>query len=173
MARRNHVLERYTPAEAELVTGVNVALQRDWRRRGLLPETGGGHARYTASELAEMLLMQDFAREGLGPKLMKDLLGSASSPLASWVEALGWTRGVIEIDGAIPRPEMPERYVVSIGGRTLSVGDLNEAFDNVDAGADRRYAFVCDLRRVAEDVVGKIPRPVWRREAGTSAKAVA
>lgn len=173
MARRNHVLERFTPAEAEMVTGVNVALQRDWRRRKLLPETGGAHARYTASELAEMLLMQDFASEGLGPKVMKDLLGSAAKPLQIWVEALGWTKGVVELNDAIPRNQLPERYVLNVAGRTMSVGDLNEAFDRLAADTDRRYAFVCDLRRVAEVVVDKIPRPVWRREPPAAAKAVA
>lgn len=168
--RRNHVLERYTPAEAELVTGVNAALQRDWRRRGLLPETGSGHARYTAAELAEMVLMQDFAVEGLGPKALRDMLGLAAKPLAKWVESLAWTNDVIDVEAGIPEHQLPARYVVLTDGKVISTGDLNEAFSHQVSG---RFGFVCNLRAVAEHVVAKVPRPVWRREAPQSTKAEA
>ena len=170
--RRNHVLERYTPAEAEVVTGVNVVLQRDWRRRGLLPETGGGHARYTASELAEMVLMQDFAREGLGPKTLKDMLGTARDPLGLWVESVAWVEGVTDVENAIPQSQLPARYVVLAGGHAISTADLNETFEALPDGADRRFAFVCNLRSVAEYVVTKVPRPVWRRVQPETGKAV-
>jgi hypothetical protein len=171
MGRRNHVLERYTPAEAEMVTGVNVALQRDWRRRGLLPETGGGHARYTAAELAEMILMQDFATGGLGPKALKDMLGTAARPLATWVESLAWVNGAIAIERAVPSDQLPAQYVVMAGGAAISAADLNQAFDALptDAGG---FGFVCNLRRVAERVLAKVPRPVWRREPPQAVKAV-
>ena len=171
--RRDHVLERYTPAEAEMVTGVNVALQRDWRRRGLLRETGGAHARYTAAELAEMVLMQDFAVEGLGPKTLKDMLGMAAEPLSRWVESLAWVNGVVDVEAAIPQDQLPPRYVVLAGGMAISTANLNEAFAALPQDAGGRFAFVCNLRRVAEHVVGKVPRPVWRREPPQAAKAVA
>lgn len=162
MARKNYVLESYTPAEAEMVTGVNVALQRDWRRRGLLPETGGGHARYRAAELAQMMIMQEGANQGLGPKLLKDMLGTAATPLANWVESLAWAKDAISIDGAIPVDQFPARYVVCVAGHAISTADLNQTFEALPADADRHFAFVCNLRRVAEHVVGKVPRPVWR-----------
>lgn len=161
--RRNYVLERYTPAEAEMVTGVNVALQRDWRRRGLLAETGGGHARYTAAELAEMILMQDFAVEGLGPKVLKDMLGTAAEPLSRWVESLAQVKGVIAIDEAIPLNQMPAQYIVLAGGTAISTADLNKSFESLSPKTGGRFGFVCNLRRVAEHVVAKVPRPVWRR----------
>lgn len=162
MARKNYVLERYTPAEAEMVTGVNVALQRDWRRRGLLPEIGGGHARYSAAELAEMMLMQEFAKQGLGPKLLKDMLGAAARPLSTWVESLAWVKGAFSIDNAIPTDQLPARYVVCVAGDIISTADLNKTFEALPDDADRHFAFVCNLRRVAERVVSKVPRPVWR-----------
>ncbi len=172
--RRNHVLERYTPAEAEMVTGVNVALQRDWRRRGLLPETKGAHARYTASELAEMILMQDFSEAGLGPKVLKNMLGTAAEPLAVWVESIAWVNGQVDVEDAIPQTQLPARYVVLAGGDAIQASALDEAFASMPAaGAGGRFGFVCNLRRVAQDVVAKVPRPVWRREPPQAAKAVA
>ncbi|MBX9791257.1 MAG: helix-turn-helix domain-containing protein [Sphingomonas sp.] len=163
MASRNYVLERYTPAEAEMVTGVNVALQRDWRRRGLLPETGGGHARYNAAELAEMMIMQRGATQGLGPKLLKDMLQTAAMPLASWVESLVRVKDLFSVDCVIPVDQFPASYVVCVAGRAISTADLNETFEALPHDADRHFAFVCNLRRVAEQVVAKVPRPVWRQ----------
>lgn len=171
--RCNHVLERYTPAEAEMVTGVKVALQRDWRRRGLLPETGGGHARYTAAALAEMVLMQDFARDGLGPKVLKDMLGTARDPLGLWVESIAWVEGVTDVENAIAQLQLPARYVVLAGGNAISTANLNDTLEALSDGADRRFAFVCNLRSVAEYVVAKLPRPVWCRQPGKLAKPVA
>lgn len=172
MARLNYVLERYTPAEAEHVTGVNVALQRDWRRRGLLPETGGGHARYSAADLAEMMIMQEGATQGLGPKLLKDLLGTAAIPLACWVESLAWVEDAgISLDNATPVDQFPDCYVVSVAGHAISTADLNRTFETLPADVDRHFAFVCNLRRVAEHVVAKVPRPVWRRTREVEAAA--
>jgi len=163
MARLNYVSERYTPAEAEIVTGVNVALQRDWRRRGLLPETGKGHARYSAAELAQMMIMQEGATQGLGPKLLKDMHGTAAMPLATWVQSLAWVKDAVLIKVAIPVYQLPASYVVCVAGHAVFTADLNQTFEALPADTDRHFAFVCNLRRVAENVVANVPRPVWRR----------
>lgn len=161
--RHNHVLERYTPAEAETVTGVNVALQRDWRRRGLLPPTEGSHARYTASQLAEMVLMQDFAERKLGPKALKSMLGEAVDHLKIWVEAMPGNDRFVDIERAVPIDQLPARYVVFTGDKAISTASLDNTF-----GMDRRLAIVCNLRSVAEYVVAKVPRPVWKRKTPRS-----
>lgn len=59
-------LARFTPAEAERITGVNTALQRDWRRRGFMP-SNEGHARFDVFALAKMLFLQSMAVRGIGP----------------------------------------------------------------------------------------------------------
>lgn len=161
--RRNHVLERYTPAEAEMVTGVNVALQRDWRRRELLPAVDG-HARYTGAELAEMVLMKDFADRKLGPKALRNLLGVASGPLSDWVEAQPGRSDVLDIEGAVLADQLPARYLVFAGDRAISTASLDDTLQSIPPGPDRRIVIVCNLRSVAEDVVAKVPRPVWRRK---------
>ena len=60
-------LATYTPSEAAKISGVNVALQRDWRRREILPRRDG-HARYTPFELAELMALSALAVQGVGPQ---------------------------------------------------------------------------------------------------------
>lgn len=62
----DYTLTRFTPAEAERITGVNVTLQRDWRRRGFLP-SNEGHARFDVFSLAKMRFLSAMAERGIGP----------------------------------------------------------------------------------------------------------
>jgi hypothetical protein len=47
----------FTPAEAERITGVSVTLQRDWRRREIMPKREG-HARFDLRDLADMFALK-------------------------------------------------------------------------------------------------------------------
>lgn len=64
-------LARFTPAEAERITGVNVTLQRDWRRRGFLP-SNEGHARFDVFGLAKLRFLSVMADRGIGPASTED-----------------------------------------------------------------------------------------------------
>jgi hypothetical protein len=58
-------LTKFTPSEAERITGVAVDLQRVWRKRGFLPKVEG-HARFDLISLAEMKALKalfDFGRD--------------------------------------------------------------------------------------------------------------
>lgn len=48
----------FSPAQAERLTGVSQASQRDWRRRGILPTNGGTSAAYTLEDLCGLLLLR-------------------------------------------------------------------------------------------------------------------
>lgn len=148
--------EQYTPSEAEHVTGVSPALQRDWRRRSLLPDSEKYQARYSASALAEMLLMKDFADHGFGPKLLRDLLGMSALPLGDWVSILS-AGHTVEIDAS----QLPSRYVLFSDDEAFRTNDLNNAFD-VLASRNHRLGLVCDLKQIAAQVVSKLPRPSVR-----------
>lgn len=60
-------LTAFTPAQAERISGIALATQRDYRRRGYLPQNEG-HARFNAFDLAEMLVLNELAAKGIGPK---------------------------------------------------------------------------------------------------------
>lgn len=80
-------LAHFTPAEAERITGVSTALQRDWRRRNLLPSMSG-HARFDVFELARMAVLKHLADRGIGPSLAGDEADWCAAAVAH--AALGW-----------------------------------------------------------------------------------
>jgi hypothetical protein len=57
-------LSVFTPSEAEQITGVALALQRDWRRRAILPKRDG-HARFDLHDLADMLTLKMCSDAGM------------------------------------------------------------------------------------------------------------
>ena len=79
----DHEPRLFTPADAERITGVSVTLQRDWRRRGILPGQDG-HARFDAFALAEMLFLRVMADRGIGP-----LTKIAGLPLKDFADGIG------------------------------------------------------------------------------------
>lgn len=57
-------LRTFTPAEAAKISGVNVALQRDWRRRDILPKVEG-HARFNPFDIGEMMALNSLGAQGV------------------------------------------------------------------------------------------------------------
>ena len=95
-------LTRFTPAEAERITGVNVTLQRDWRRRGFLP-SNEGHARFDVFSLAKMRFLSAMAERGIGPASTEKYVDITMNAIAR--EALSGDRAVVgDRDGA---PHLP------------------------------------------------------------------
>jgi hypothetical protein len=66
-------LTSFTPAEAARITGVSTDSQRDWRRRGFLPQVEG-HARFDAFSLVELWAMKMLSDRGIGPALTAKVL---------------------------------------------------------------------------------------------------
>ena len=64
---------QFTPREAERITGVSTSLQRDWRRRKVLPP-GKGHARFNVLELSWLLGTKLLSNKGVGPEHSKDVM---------------------------------------------------------------------------------------------------
>ncbi|QTI79020.1 hypothetical protein IAI58_15505 [Roseomonas marmotae] len=80
-------LTSFTPGEAERITGVSTAQQRDWRRRGFLP-SNEGHARFDLFSMAEMWVLKLMADRGIGPQAVKEVAGTCATGIA-W-HALAW-----------------------------------------------------------------------------------
>lgn len=60
-------LKTFTPSEAARISGVNVGLQRDWRRRGILPALETPQAMFSPFEVARMMALGALASQGLSP----------------------------------------------------------------------------------------------------------
>lgn len=61
----------FTPVEAEALTGVSNALQRDWRRRGYLPGKEGSRVAYSLEALSRLFLLKLFERYSTPAKSME------------------------------------------------------------------------------------------------------
>jgi hypothetical protein len=72
----------FTPGEAERITGISVALQRDWRRRGLLRPNEDGHARFHFVDLGELLFLKVVAERGIGPQQARAIASLAGGAIA-------------------------------------------------------------------------------------------
>lgn len=64
----------FSSAEAERLSGVANTVQRDWRRRGLLPErTDRKRIRFSLLEVCELKVMGFLSASGISPGLVKAL----------------------------------------------------------------------------------------------------
>lgn len=116
-------LSVFTPSEAEQITGVSVDLQRDWRRRRIMPKRDG-HARFDAHELADMLTLKMCSDAGLSLDDAKEWVPFL--PAAIIMHALS-TPGAIEGDDAEYVSLHGSTYAANIAKRRSSViagGDL-------------------------------------------------
>src|SRR5438876_294573 len=76
-------LTLFAPAEASYITGASPDLQRDWRRRGYLPESADGHhARFDLHGLSHLLFLRTMGDRGIGPQHSQPLAEIASGAIA-------------------------------------------------------------------------------------------
>ncbi|WAC24645.1 MerR family transcriptional regulator [Blastomonas sp. SL216] len=118
-------LTTFTPAEAEAITGVSTASQRDWRRRGFLA-SGDGHARFDAFDLARMLVIRLLSDRGIGPTQTAQAPSLAFGDIASicavgalsnafsWVDAWEGDLDEIPTSMTIPEDAEAESFVLEI-----------------------------------------------------------
>lgn len=79
--RMHHIDREFSPSEAAAITGVSVDLQRDWRRRGLLPENKDGKwTRFGLKHIIEMLVMKAFSEAGFAVSSVTDCAQMAILP---------------------------------------------------------------------------------------------
>lgn len=160
----------FMAGEAEAVTGVSTALQRDWRRRGLLPETEPGTwARFNLTDIIEMLVMKIGADAGLYVADAKLFASTAILPAL---------REIYDIDGAIEfvgdpidrddRDKILSSAITGGEGRFLLVTKDGKTNDQRVSRCDRlshigdflednaaAHCFVIDCRRVAKTIADR------------------
>lgn len=60
-------VKTFTPAQAAKISGVNATLQRDWRRRKILPPLESAKASFSPFEVAKLMALNSVAVQGLSP----------------------------------------------------------------------------------------------------------
>lgn len=98
----------FTPSEAAEVTGVSPALQRDWRRRGILPENEGGKwTRWSLQEIIKLAVMKRLSDSGVDVSKTLDAAHMAILPTLSRIKL---AEGAVAFEG----DDLPERLKASM-----------------------------------------------------------
>lgn len=87
---------KFTAGDVERITGINLALQRDWRRRGYLPKSDAPKATFHPLEVANVLALAEFNALKIGP-------GDSATLAKSVGTAILWH--AIQQEGAVLDPE--------------------------------------------------------------------
>lgn len=107
----------FSPAEAAEITAVSVSLQRDWRRRGILPENKSGKwTKFTLTDVIQMAVMKSFSDAGFSVQYVAEFASMAVLPTLAAIDDLP---GVVVFEGEEISDDMKERTIGSsiVGAR--------------------------------------------------------
>ena len=169
----------FTAGEAERITGVSTATQRDWRRRGFFHSEGDGWTKYQLEDLGQLLVMRVLQDRGIGPSVSCHIARAAGLRLAFF--ALNWTDSIEDNTGGAfekivrkgKRPrgghfvgwvgtsDDPPKYLVAwADGTSDLVSDIGSAFQG--SMFDAKYhgaAIVLDLDALGAVIGRRAGRP--------------
>jgi MerR HTH family regulatory protein len=179
-----NVESTFTAGEAERITGVSTATQRDWRRRGYLPSGKNGWTQYETMELGSLASMGALQDRGIGPKVSRPIARSAALRIMSYALS---RPGAIEdqTDGEYTRFERKrgsqsvvnwtggghaQRYlVVWADGQMVFTSDIARAFGEAPENSKYQGAIiVLDLEALGALLVQRAGRPLVTVESGGS-----
>jgi hypothetical protein len=80
-------MTRFSPSQAAKISGVNVSLQRDWRRRNILPPLASAQAEYSPFEVARLMALGSISSQSLSPLEFKGVSGKIAAAIVA--RALG------------------------------------------------------------------------------------
>ncbi len=135
----------FTPAEAERITGVSVVLQRDWRRRKIIPARQDGEARFLLPALLEMLTLKMLSEAGLGIEEAREWCPFVPAAIASHALVVdGAIEGDVDLHPlGLRYPEILAKEISAQISRAIPGGDLV-------IWSDRKSEVVRDWRSAIE-----------------------
>lgn len=169
----------FAPKEAAEITGVSVALQRDWRRRKVLPEKKeAGWAKFKLADIIEMLVMKSFSEAGFSVLAVREVSSMAVLPT---LRAILKFPDAVEFEGDEISEEEQEmmivRHVQGGEGRYLLMAmDARSNEPQVARLSDLKYieeyladrgavhCTIVDCERMAKTIVDRAGTPVMRIE---------
>ena len=182
-----HRVDReFSPAEAAEITGVAVALQRDWRRRGILPENKSGKwTKFTLTDVIEMSVMKSFSDAGFSVQYVAEFASMAVLPTLAALDDLP---GVAVFEGEDVTDEMKDRIIgssiVGARGRFLVMmtdgktgkPDISRwgALDGIEARlaeCSTSHCTIMDCHLLAELIAQRAGPPLIRFEVSKSEEA--
>lgn len=178
---QRYTLSQYSAAEAEQVSGIGVAMQRDWRRRGFLP-VHPGQARFHLFSLAELCAFALLTGRGIGPMQAQSVVEDTAWGIAyfalDWPDAyhgpavrpepsLNWDEVAnihrVKVLGAHSKLPGALRYLIWWANDTHAYTDsLDAAFDATTSADPRVQAgiVVLHLQAAGSNLAGRAVRPL-------------
>lgn len=125
--RMHHIDREFSPAEAAAITGVSVDQQRDWRRRGILPENKEGKwTRFDLKHIIEMSVMKAFSEAGFSVSYVAQFASMAILPSLAIVNLYP---DAVAFEGAEISDDIKDR--VLLGSVRRSGGGIDQLADQI------------------------------------------
>lgn len=175
--RFRHIEREFSPKEVAEITSVSARLQRDWRRRKLLPEREGeGWSVFSLKDVIQIMAMKVLSESGIALGVAQEIASLSVLP------TLGEFRYYLEnysFEGAEVSDDLRDRVmessVVGASGRYLLVPLPPQAdlVYNVRRGddltalaqglpSDRFHYLILDHQMLAEKVMAAVKGPLYR-----------
>jgi len=144
------ITHEYSPSEVARVTGVSTALQRDWRRRGVIKGRSDGWNKYDLSDVIRMTVMRAFTQSGISLDTANSVSSLAVLPvideLARWDDVTVFSGDQISAERMA---QIRERHVSGASG--------DDQFTFVALPEGEQGAYAARLRSLAdgEGLMGK------------------
>lgn len=138
----------FSPAELEAVTGLSVDSQRDWRKRGLLPQKEDRKwTRFELTDVVFVMAMKAFSEMGVVLEDAKDAASIAILPVLDFAEMLSANSGSASKLRSVRATGGPTRFIVAVrkGARNsvLRVDSLINLQDWLDHQKGSRPVVCC------------------------------
>ncbi len=160
MAYRVERIERlFAAGKAAEISGVSQPLQRDWRRRGLLPaNTTGRHTRFSPLDLLQLRIMLAFSQGGIGVKGASSLAMACAIPAEMFLMNLP---GAVAFEGVNLTPEERARLLAAEAPMPESeffFSPLPESGERGEAETDLADGY---MLAGPEELLARVPRGPW------------
>ena len=180
MVKTRDIFAKFTPSEVAHITGISTALQRDWRRRGLLEKKNEGWSQFDLDDVVRLSVAGLLIEHGIAARFALD---AAVAPHIQFLTMIG--ERSTEFDPELPESlkttwarKIPQRvkkrfrrfYIYARNfhefPRNVTITDnLNKIFDGWrEEGIDAGAAIVIDLESLADRIVDRAGRPLMRVE---------
>lgn len=158
--------EQFSSAEAEAVTLVSQATQRDWLRRGLIsPGRNGGRTAFKGFDLAFLIILRELTRVQMFVAAAADIAALAAPMVETFAE---WASvGPEDARFVGMRGHTISRFlIVPHDGDAVRCNEPSEWLARQDAEGKSASALILDCRALGQELAQRLPRPLvhveWR-----------
>lgn len=171
--RLKTIENEYGAADVERITCVSPDLQRDWRRRGILPKLSQpGRAKYNLSQIIEIAALKTLADAGLQVSEADYLAGLAILPVICnflrWPDVYAFTGDEVSEE---EKTEILSRHVVGASdddnwlfaalGRDDPIMGRTDDLRKLDGGLrGSKAAIIIDLTALAHEIAARASLPL-------------